>query len=84
MADISQTEFELINNLRLTVAYKKAHNANNFIANSETEQPNWRISTILGALARGYTIESNSHKELDVDLCMAMAEEIFVILPGLR
>lgn len=79
MADISQTEFELINNLRLTVAYKEVS-----IANSETEQPNWRISTILGALARGYTIESNSHKELDVDLCMAMAEEIFVILPGLR
>lgn len=79
MADISQTEFELINNLRLTVAHKEVS-----IANSETEQPNWRISTILGALARGYTIESNSHKELDVDLCMAMAEEIFVILPGLR
>lgn len=83
MTDISQVELELIK-LRLTVAYKEAYNANNSIANSETELPDWRIFTILGALARGYTTESNSHKKLDADLCMAMAEEIFAILPGLR
>jgi hypothetical protein len=38
------------------------------------------IEKIRGALARGYCTKENEHKEMDVDLCNAQANEIHSII----
>ena len=41
-----------------------------------------RLAAIRGAVARGWCSPSNAHKEMDVDLALAIADEVYAINPA--
>jgi len=46
------------------------------------KQPGIKREDIMQALARGYTHKRNSDKELDIDLIVAMADEVQALIEG--